>query len=325
MNFYKHHLGDYARDTKDLSLLEHGAYRVLLDHNYAHRAADAERSRRSSIASRRATPAERKAVQEVADRFFPVNGDGGGTTSAPTPRSRSTEKSRRPTGSSAEEREANDASAIVERWHATIRACERIANGNANQNQKPERTKASPADAGEGRDDVAAVPDCPHEKLIALYHELLPTCTQVVEWNDQRKAIARARWREKAQRSQATARSRTGSRTGGGSSNTWPARASSPARRSPDRSQAVRGDARVAAAAEELREGRRGELPPMSAAARGAAGMVAVNSKGTRGSSTSGSRTCSAMEIAIRCGEARVPERARFSTAAERRKEPAWK
>jgi hypothetical protein len=28
------------------------------------------------------------------------------------------------------------------------------------------------------------VPDCPHEKLIALYHELLPTCTQVVEWND---------------------------------------------------------------------------------------------------------------------------------------------
>jgi hypothetical protein len=42
------------------------------------------------------------------------------------------------------------------------------------------------------------VPDCPHEKLIALYHEVLPTCTQVVEWNDQRKAIARARWREKA-------------------------------------------------------------------------------------------------------------------------------
>jgi uncharacterized protein YdaU (DUF1376 family) len=35
MNFYKHFLGDYARDTKDLSLLEHGAYRVLLDHNYA--------------------------------------------------------------------------------------------------------------------------------------------------------------------------------------------------------------------------------------------------------------------------------------------------
>jgi uncharacterized protein YdaU (DUF1376 family) len=35
MNFYKHYLGDYARDTKGLSLIEHGAYRVLLDHNYA--------------------------------------------------------------------------------------------------------------------------------------------------------------------------------------------------------------------------------------------------------------------------------------------------
>jgi hypothetical protein len=42
------------------------------------------------------------------------------------------------------------------------------------------------------------VPNCPHEKLIELYHAVLPTCTPVVEWNEQRQAIARARWREKA-------------------------------------------------------------------------------------------------------------------------------
>jgi hypothetical protein len=34
MNFYKHFIGDYARDTGDLSLLEHGAYRLMLDHFY---------------------------------------------------------------------------------------------------------------------------------------------------------------------------------------------------------------------------------------------------------------------------------------------------
>lgn len=35
MNWYKHYLGDYARDTTHLSVTEHGAYRLLIDHYYA--------------------------------------------------------------------------------------------------------------------------------------------------------------------------------------------------------------------------------------------------------------------------------------------------
>ena len=38
---------------------------------------------------------------------------------------------------------------------------------------------------------------CPHQSLIDLYHELLPTCTQVREWNEQRKKLMQSRWREK--------------------------------------------------------------------------------------------------------------------------------
>jgi len=34
MNYYTRHLGDYAKDTKHLSLLEHGAYTVLMDWCY---------------------------------------------------------------------------------------------------------------------------------------------------------------------------------------------------------------------------------------------------------------------------------------------------
>lgn len=34
MNFYKHFIGDYGRSTADLSLVEHGAYRLMLDHFY---------------------------------------------------------------------------------------------------------------------------------------------------------------------------------------------------------------------------------------------------------------------------------------------------
>lgn len=34
MNYYSHHIGDYRKDTAHLSLLEHGAYRQLLDTYY---------------------------------------------------------------------------------------------------------------------------------------------------------------------------------------------------------------------------------------------------------------------------------------------------
>lgn len=34
MNFYKRHLGDYAKDAGHLSMLEHGAYTLLLDRYY---------------------------------------------------------------------------------------------------------------------------------------------------------------------------------------------------------------------------------------------------------------------------------------------------
>lgn len=35
MNYYERHLGDYAKDTSHLSMLEHGAYALLLDRYYA--------------------------------------------------------------------------------------------------------------------------------------------------------------------------------------------------------------------------------------------------------------------------------------------------
>ncbi len=42
--------------------------------------------------------------------------------------------------------------------------------------------------------------DCPHQKIIDLYHELLPMGRQVRHWTDARKAKLRNRWREEKQR-----------------------------------------------------------------------------------------------------------------------------
>lgn len=76
MNHYPHFLGDYARDTRHLSVTEHGAYRLLLDTSYATEkplpVALPELCRICGASN----AMERKAVAKVAEEFFPVNGDG---------------------------------------------------------------------------------------------------------------------------------------------------------------------------------------------------------------------------------------------------------
>jgi uncharacterized protein YdaU (DUF1376 family) len=68
VNFYKRHIGDYARDTSHLTLLEHGVYARLLDVYYAREspipAAEVERL----IQAR--THSEKAALANVLREFF---------------------------------------------------------------------------------------------------------------------------------------------------------------------------------------------------------------------------------------------------------------
>jgi len=68
MNYYERHLGDYARDTGHLSLIEHGVYTLLLDRYYA-----TEKPIPSNQAYRMArarTRAEKRAVDAVLEEYF---------------------------------------------------------------------------------------------------------------------------------------------------------------------------------------------------------------------------------------------------------------
>uniref|UniRef100_UPI0022302F18 YdaU family protein n=1 Tax=Klebsiella pneumoniae TaxID=573 RepID=UPI0022302F18 len=73
MNYYEHHLGDYAKDTAHLSMLEHGAYRLLLDRYYSTEegipAAQAHRVARAR------SKEERDAVDTVLQEFFVLRDD----------------------------------------------------------------------------------------------------------------------------------------------------------------------------------------------------------------------------------------------------------
>ncbi len=76
VNYYQHHLGDYARDAGHLSMLEDGAYRRLLDVYYA-----TEKPLPPSVdacckLAKCRTPADRKAVRWVLENFFVATPDG---------------------------------------------------------------------------------------------------------------------------------------------------------------------------------------------------------------------------------------------------------
>lgn len=76
VNFYKRYPGDYQRDTAHLSLAEHGAYGLLLDHYYSsEKPLPADLSMLHRIC-RAFTKPEQKAVDSVAGMFFPVGADG---------------------------------------------------------------------------------------------------------------------------------------------------------------------------------------------------------------------------------------------------------
>lgn len=73
MNYYERHLGDYAKDTGHLSLLEHGVYTLLLDRYYATECGIPE-DQAHRIARAR-TADERAAVDVVLAEFFRIEGN----------------------------------------------------------------------------------------------------------------------------------------------------------------------------------------------------------------------------------------------------------
>jgi len=83
--------------------------------------------------------------------------------------------------------------------------------------QATEQHEASPADSlsldspsliPESSSDADAsvvvgkpkTPMCPHDAIVSLYHELLPSLTRVRDWTDARQALLRKRWSEDAER-----------------------------------------------------------------------------------------------------------------------------
>lgn len=76
MNYYRRYPGDYGRDTSHLSLAEHGAYTLLMDHYYSTEKPIKTQPDMLYRLCRAFSDEERAAVLRVADEFFPIGEDG---------------------------------------------------------------------------------------------------------------------------------------------------------------------------------------------------------------------------------------------------------
>lgn len=75
MNYYKHHIGDYAKKTGELTLMEHGAYLLML-HSYYGTEKPLPMGDRLYRMLRALTKAERAAVDSVVTQFWTETKDG---------------------------------------------------------------------------------------------------------------------------------------------------------------------------------------------------------------------------------------------------------
>lgn len=76
MNYYRRYVGDYLRDTSRLSMLEHGAYTLMLDYYYADERPLPLDKDELYLMVRAMRPDDRRAVDKILATFFKREPDG---------------------------------------------------------------------------------------------------------------------------------------------------------------------------------------------------------------------------------------------------------
>ena len=197
MNFYKHYIGDFQRDTCHLSLTERGAYLALIHHYYATELPlPKEHSALCRVAGAFTKP-ERDAVK-VAMTFFQVVDSGlmHNRIEAELHKAGEISTTNRDIAVTREARRRAEKLAQSEHEASTKRGTN-LARAEHEQStpQTPDTNKSKEANASLSE---AELPDCPHDALIDLYAQRLPELAQPRKslWRSGKNAPAmKSRWR----------------------------------------------------------------------------------------------------------------------------------
>jgi len=192
MHYYKRNLGDYAKKAGRLTMLQHGAYTLLIDSCYDREVFPTlEQAIEWTWAS---NEAEIEAVKFVLSRFFTLGNDGQYVQDRILAELLNYHKNADINKRIADEREAKRKEKRTDRAHA-------VYEPPPNQepltiNQEPNIDICPPSGEPE---EKTGLPKCCHQEVIDLYHQKLPTLRKVEVWNDARKGYLRQRWRDVSQ------------------------------------------------------------------------------------------------------------------------------
>jgi uncharacterized protein YdaU (DUF1376 family) len=185
MHYYRHHIGDFLKDTGHLSNDQMGVYLRMLWRYYLDEKPLKDECESIAFAMR----SDEKTVNLILRHFFVLQADGWRHNRCDKEIADYHEKK----GKAANSANARWSNANAMRTHTERNANEPVFDAN----QEPitnnhKNTNICPPDGG------PALPDCQHQAVIDLYHQQLPTLRRVEVWNAARQGYLRQRWREVA-------------------------------------------------------------------------------------------------------------------------------
>ncbi len=190
MHYFKRNIGDYHKKAGRLSMLEHGAYTLLMDACYDREQFPTIEQAYDWCWAR--TDQEKEAVRFVLEKFFTEN-NGVYFQSRIQDEIDKYHENSSTNARIAKEREEK------RRTNRERTVNEQDTNLHLTTNHKP-ITNIKDKDTTYLSDRSRDAPlRCPVEKLVDLYHKALPTCPQVAVMTKTRQAYAASRWREVCQ------------------------------------------------------------------------------------------------------------------------------
>lgn len=176
MNYYNRYPGDYSKDTQDLSLAEHGAFTLLLDHLYGTERVLPKNPVGLFRVCRAFTQDEQDAVMSVIRKFFIETEDGYTNTRFEAEQEKARARidaarengkkggrgQSKPSGDSEKNPVGSQSATQEEPSGSALHTPYTIHHTTKDQNQKPETKKKKQTQAKPARFDPLAIPlpDC---------------------------------------------------------------------------------------------------------------------------------------------------------------------
>jgi uncharacterized protein YdaU (DUF1376 family) len=186
VNYYKRHLGDYAKDTSWLSTYQHGVYALLLDWYYSNERAIPMNLVHRIVKAR--TGPEKRATDEVLQTFFDMSKEAGFAHNKHADEVLGNYKTK------------SEVNSLIAKERESTKRARNVGEVVVDSSNSGEPIH-KPLTISHKEAKASLPPDgCPHAEIIDLYHDTLPANPRIKSWTGKRQANLRTRWREDSKR-----------------------------------------------------------------------------------------------------------------------------